>query len=624
VNLRRVKRSGVPSDPCAVSGYRLLVRHRVLPALTLGVTAVLVLGVLPAGSPADAAGPARRTAVAAFAVPPAPDSTVTVDLSAPPGPRIPSDYLGLSIEATTMVQDTLDPAKGGNLVALLRSLGPGTLRLGGDSLDRDLAWQSQRTQATPVSPVKDPDWAKFVLTSADLDRLKRFLDATGWKAIVGVNLGHYDPEAAADETRQLVARLGPSLLSVEIGNEPNAYTYTGKRPPEWTVADYQGEIAAYRDAIRRVAPSVPLTGSASYPPLFLDAWAQTMAGQGTELTQHLYPLNACSPTTPTVEALLSRATARRSAANIRSGLTSAAAAGMKLRLGETNSVICSGFYGVSDVFASALWLTDHLLQAAQLGVSAVNVHGGLGICSDGSGAKGFAPYYTPLCAATQADKDAGIYRAQPEWYALQLVAGLRGTSFLPVSVAGRPNVSAYATVGLDGLVRVVVNDMDTRASQAVHRIAVRIDPSYGVASVLNLTGPSPYLPTGTRLQGAAVAPDGTLSPGAAGPLKGSAGVFTLSVRPGNAALLTLTPACSVPDLKGEIVTTAMNSLLTNGCAVGKVSKVRVRNGSHARYVVLRQHARAGSVYAPRSAVSFTLGPVKHKKVPPKATSVSAR
>jgi hypothetical protein len=543
------------------------------------------------------------------------DLTAVVNLSATPGPTIPTDFLGLSFEATSLTTTAIDPVPGGNLVGMLRSMGPGVLRFGGDSLDRDLAWQSQRTQPTLLQPAKDPDWAKFVLTTGDLDRLKRLLDATGWRVILGLNLGHYDPAAAADEAKEAVARLGSSLVSLEIGNEPNAYVLNKVRPDTWGPEDYKLEVTAYRDAIRKVAPTVQLSGPASYPPFFLDAWTQAMGAEGTELTQHLYPLNACSPQTPTVELLLSRTTAKREAALIRSGLASAAAAGLKLRLGETNSVICSGFYGVSDVFASALWATDYLLLAAQTGAAAVNLHSGFGVCPDETGSKGKAPYYTVLCAATQADKDAGRFRASPSWYGVQLMGKLRGHRFLPVSLSGRQSgsSSAYATVGDDGLVRVVVIDAATRSADAGHTLTVRLDPSWGRGEVISLTGPSPYLPTGTRLQGAAVAEDGSLTPGAPTLIKGKDGAFTLSVRPGSATMLTLSPACSVPNLKGLVITSATATLDRNGCAVGKVSKIRAKKGVKARYVVLRQHLRPGSVYASRSAVGFTLAPQKFPK-----------
>ena len=50
------------------------------------------------------------------------------------------------------------------------------------------------------------------------------------------------------------------------------------------------------------------------------------------------------------------------------------ALGAKLRVGEMNSVSCSGAPGVSDTFASALWALDILFHLAQEGVDGVNFH----------------------------------------------------------------------------------------------------------------------------------------------------------------------------------------------------------------------------------------------------------
>ena len=39
-----------------------------------------------------------------------------------------------------------------------------------------------------------------------------------------------------------------------------------------------------------------------------------------------------------------------------------------------NGVSCGGTRGVSDTFASALWVLDTLFEMARLGVSGINIH----------------------------------------------------------------------------------------------------------------------------------------------------------------------------------------------------------------------------------------------------------
>src|SRR6188768_2003319 len=69
----------------------------------------------------------------------APDPvTITVD-SRHPGGRLPADFVGLSFEMRELGIGNLDPAQG-NTAALLRTLGPGNLRIAGNTLDRDTLW----------------------------------------------------------------------------------------------------------------------------------------------------------------------------------------------------------------------------------------------------------------------------------------------------------------------------------------------------------------------------------------------------------------------------------------------------------------------------------------------------
>ena len=48
--------------------------------------------------------------------------------------------------------------------------------------------------------------------------------------------------------------------------------------------------------------------------------------------------------------------------------------GATVRIDELNSVACAGQPGVSDTFASALWMLDTLFAMARSGVDGVNIH----------------------------------------------------------------------------------------------------------------------------------------------------------------------------------------------------------------------------------------------------------
>ena len=97
------------------------------------------------------------------------------------------------------------------------------------------------------------------------------------------------------------------------------------------------------------------------------------------LTIHRYPLRNCfvapdSPQYPTVPNLLSSYSTAAMAAGIARYVQLAHDAGRKLRIDELNSVACHGKRGVSDTFASSLWVLDALFALARDGVDGVNLH----------------------------------------------------------------------------------------------------------------------------------------------------------------------------------------------------------------------------------------------------------
>lgn len=97
-------------------------------------------------------------------------------------------------------------------------------------------------------------------------------------------------------------------------------------------------------------------------------------------------------------------------------------------MAETNSCYNAGKKGVSDVFASALWALDYLLQLAAAGQRGVYFHGG---------ANG---WYTPIAGG------AGIpFQARPIFYGLQMASGLVGAELaIAETAAETANISVYA------------------------------------------------------------------------------------------------------------------------------------------------------------------------------------
>jgi len=528
------------------------------PALLAALAAAIVLATVPALGPGDVAH-------ARPGDPPVAPVSVSVDALGPAGPTVPGDFLGLSLEKRVLATSQTD-ARYGNLAGLLRSLGSGTLRFGGDTVETTAYVGSRST--------RPPTWAGAVVTPADYDRLVTLTGASGWRVVLGVNLGHYDPQRAADEAAAASARLGPALMAIEVGNEPNAYIARGLRDDSYTPDDYQREFESYRQAISAVVPGVPVVGPASYPLPYLNAFDPGFAVPDGFVSQHLYPLN--------------RVTATRQVYEMGMGLAVAQAHAMPLRIAETNSVICSGTPGVSNTLGSALWSIDYLMQASSRGIAGVNMHGGIQACGAGT-----SPWYTPLCAAGSDALATNTFTAQPIWYGMQLMSRLAGTSFVQTSYNTAQNLVVRATRDPAGTVRVAIDDMDPPGT-ADSLVRLDLPPGFDTGQVARLLGPSVDATSGVTLGNAAVAPDGSLTPAPTEPVTGRAGITYVRVTAGSAALVTLVPACTVPAVGGLTLPLAKDRLSSGGCKAGIVSKPKVKPGT--ALVVRRQALPAGFRY----------------------------
>src|SRR5436305_7343776 len=105
-------------------------------ALALAAGAALTLATIGSGKDVD-------PAVLAPSLPPATPGAVPVSVQVElhhPGRRVPARFLGLSFEVSSL-QQIATFERSANRVRLVRSLGPGLLRLGGVSGDCRSAWR---------------------------------------------------------------------------------------------------------------------------------------------------------------------------------------------------------------------------------------------------------------------------------------------------------------------------------------------------------------------------------------------------------------------------------------------------------------------------------------------------
>jgi hypothetical protein len=451
--------------------------------------------------------------------------TVTFDSRHPLAP-VPQDFLGLSFELASLPQ-VAGYAASGNLVALLRSLGPGVLRFGGVSADTRAAWTDR---ATPL-----PGWATNAVHAADFRALANLAAESGWHVVLTVGLGHFEPEAAARAVAAAKSALGGWLEAIEVGNEPNAWALHGLRSEPWTFVQYDAQVAAYRSAIEAVAPGIPLAGPDTSGSSAFESWGlgEVINQRPALLTGHHYAMRCNQQPAPTIARLLSPPTRQLEEASLLRYGSIAQQGETPFRLDETNNISCGGLAGISNTFASALWAVGYLTRAMTLGVVGVNLHG---IPSNCGG-------YAPVCAPTAEDLAAGVLRVQPEWYGLLLIRALVGDRPLPTiaTSTAQPNVQVTAMLAGDGRLHLVIVDDDPPGARAL-AVHVRVGHSFGAASMLSLTAPSPGAVSGVRLGGRSASPDGSwTAPRRLPRAANEHGVINVPIKPSSAALLTVTP-----------------------------------------------------------------------------------
>lgn len=492
----------------------------------------------------------------ADAQPPLPIA-VTIDRLAP-GQPVPREFLGLSFEAAALEQ-IAQYADRGNLVKLLRSLGPGTIRFGGITSDQNIGWSDA------VTP--KPPWASRAINPAQLQAIGRLSRRSGWKVLLTVGMAHFEPTAAAREVAAAHRALGANLAAVEIGNEPDAYGRHGFRALPWIAQGYQEEVSEYRQAIRALTPGVPIAGpDVSGSGIFIE-WGEeeALSQQPALLTGHHYPMGCAQKPPPTIESLLSVLTRGRESVSLGTYMKISRNLHVPLRIDEAGSVSCGGVAGISNTLASALWATGYVTQVMASGARGINLQGNPGNCAG----------YTPLCAPDASALARGALRAQPAWYALLLARSLVGYRPLPTIVAaegapptpivapegtpvpaegapaggeatpppatGGPNLVAASFSGpRHGVQVVLVDDEPPGARPLALRLKVGAGMSRG--RVLRLTGPAPSATGDILLGGHAVAPGGSLrAPIHPEHVAAHAGVVTVDLAPSSAALVTVSP-----------------------------------------------------------------------------------
>ena len=457
----------------------------------IGVAIAVVAAVTAAGTGQQAAQAATVQA------------TVTVNLTGTPRGTLASGYLGLSYESMPRTNDggvnsgKFDAV--GNLPQLLRNLGTGTLRFGGNSVDRTYA------TATPAA----------------LQGLVRLADATGWRYVYSTNFAHYNASNTTADAAAVRTALGARLKSLVCGNEPDLYVNNAYRPAGYSSSAYVTDVNRCLNVLRAQAPGVPIGGPDTAGPGWLANYASSERGRVALLNNHHYPLSNCNGPNGTATGLIAASKRSSEAGLVASAATTARNNNMQLIMAEVNSAACGGISGVSNTYAAALWALDYVFAGVQNGAQGMYFHGALDRACTG---------YTSLCETA-----ANQYRPQPIYYGL-LFAKLAGVgAMLPTAISSPSNLAAHTVRASDGTIRVVLANLSADTIQTSLWAGTR----NGAGSLIRLTAPSLTATSGVQIQGAAVATNGTFTPGAASPVSCTSGTCPVTLAPFNAVVVTL-------------------------------------------------------------------------------------
>ncbi len=434
-----------------------------------------------------------------------------------PGTPVPADFTGLGYELSSAARTGLLSRHNDTYVRLVGNLGTeGVLRLGGIVAD---------FTAYAATGTSKHDPKHTVITRANLLELRGFLERTNWTAIWSVNFGAGTLPDAIAEARAVHEVLGPRLLALELGNEVDNYGH-GTRPLRTPPYDYRAFRAEYTRWRAAILAAVPGLSFAAPDTADDSGWLEHMAadghGEAQLLTTHYYRGDQRKAT---LDQLLTPDTGLEAEL----GRLHAATRNSRppWRMCETNSFYGGGRPGISDTLAGALWTLDFMLLLAVNGCAGVNMETGFNQL-------GFLSSYSPI-----RNDETGNASVGAPYYGMLAFAqsGIAGGTMHTVHLAPAPvALTAYAaSASREGR-------SSTRTLVLINRgaakLSIRLHGFQGLATVLQLEGPTITSTAGLRLGLAEVNAQGSWQPADPAPVPTQAGK-TMEIAPYSATILRL-------------------------------------------------------------------------------------
>jgi Glycosyl hydrolase family 79 C-terminal beta domain len=431
---------------------------------------------------------------------------------------IGSEFMGLGYETSSVARPGFLSAQNSVYVQLCRTLGPrGIIRVGGNTSD-----YASYAASSPAfsSPETGPG---SIVNPAVLRDLGTFLKATGWRLIWGLNLGRGTVEGAAEEANAVLVATRPYLVAFEIGNEPDLFSHREiHRTKSYDYEGYLRDYRRFRDVLCKKIPGIPLAGpDVAVSSLWVARFARDEGHNVKLLTQHYYR-EGQNPTSSIEKLLHPDPKLAPMLAQLRAVSKSS---GLPYRICETNSFSGGGKPGVSDRFASALWVLDFMYRLASAECDGVNMETGVNQL-------GFISSYSPI-----GDDERGHYVATPEFYGMLAFAhGAAGELIEAELSAGSHNLEAYATVTRDKRLCVTVINKEPALDASV---SIERTLPFQNGSVLRLSAPSLDSSSGVSFGGTMVESDGTWRPDWGETIQGSDGKIIVPIPAASAAVLVM-------------------------------------------------------------------------------------
>lgn len=428
-------------------------------------------------------------------------SPVTISVDAQhPGAAISPDFSGLSFELSQLLPDKngIRYFRPDNqpLIALFHTLGIRSLRVGGNTADRNAR--------------KLPD-------TADIDSLFAFAQAADVKVIYCLRLYDGNPEADAAVVRYIMDHYPEQIACFSIGQEPNVYPKVTNSVPGThqmrasrpSYEDYARTWIKFEKVIVAAAPNVKFCGPSvdsnpAWPRQFMDDF-----GHGDHvamITAHFYPGHSGdrvpSPEFGRDEMLSDGFVA--ACQKLYDGFVPEAKANQfPYRLEEVNNFFNGGAANVSDTFASALWGLDFMYWWAAHSAAGLNFHTGDRVAA---GAEMRPSKYT-------------AYFTSPDGLQVRALGyGLKAFDlgghgrFLPAQVSnpGNLNLSVYAVLGNDHAIYLTIINKEHGARARDADVSVTAGDNAAPAREISLIAPDNDIAakTGITLGGSEISGDG--------------------------------------------------------------------------------------------------------------------